>query len=620
MVKNGIRKVLGSIIMVYIVTTGVLVSLLVVEPASARTKKNASSSSIFVSPHAKKKTFNKVAVLPFKAPVELAGASIADVFTTEILKTYKYRLIERSQMEQVLDEKALGLQGVISSSEAIQIGKLLGVEGVILGTVPEYGLRANGEYELPSVGINVRMISVNDGSIIWSVSDSAVGSATDPISSFAVSLVQRVVLELQQSWVKQGDTIAVNLPTISPAKVEGGVREVNIVFPRSSKTVFTSYRIYRARTESGDFQYMGIAKNTSESRSAVYTDSNLLDDEQYYYKVVGVAPSGLNGPLSDVYNATTVGPPSAVLGFTAQSNEARHVPLTWHSVSEPHIKGYDIYRSENESGPFRKLTQVRGATKTKYIDKGGKQRASLDDFSDYFYRIHAVNVVNVQSIGSPVISARTKPIPEAVTGFNARSNSVKQVELSWNENDEQDIAEYRIYTGKKANNIKRILKKVTPPQTSFTHKRLLDGTDYFYRVVAIDKDKLVSNSSETVHAKTKPRPQVPSGFSVSMGDDEIALSWNDNAEVDIKNYEIKTTGRFLLNKVSKVISTRNNSYVFSGLKPGGSGSFKIRAIDETGLASDYTALKKIKVPKLEVNDVSAVDAYNSISRGLYASN
>ncbi|MEO0367928.1 MAG: CsgG/HfaB family protein, partial [Pseudomonadota bacterium] len=103
------------------------------------------SASVFVSPRAKDTQMSKVAVLPFKAPVELAGASIADVFTTEILKTYKYRLIERSQMEQVLDEKALGMQGVISSSEAIQIGKLLGVEGVILGTVPEYGLRAVGE-------------------------------------------------------------------------------------------------------------------------------------------------------------------------------------------------------------------------------------------------------------------------------------------------------------------------------------------------------------------------------------------------------------------------------------------------------------------------------------------
>ena len=619
MVNIGVKRAIGSITVLFAVVS-LLLNIVFVESVSAKTKKGANSSSIFVSPHAKSKKLNKVAVLPFKAPVELAGASIADVFTTEILKTYKYRLIERSQMEQVLDEKALGLQGVISSSEAIQIGKLLGVEGVILGTVPEYGLRANGANELPSVGINVRMISVNDGSIVWSVSDSALGKATDPISSFAVSLVQRVVQELQREWIRQGDTIAINLPTISPSRVEGGVREVMVTLPRSSKNVFTSYRVYRSRIESGEYQYIGVAKNASESRSAVYTDSNLLDDEQYFYKVVGVAPSGLNGPLSAAYKATTVGPPSAVLGFNADSNKARKVPLTWNSASEPHIKGYDIYRSINQSGPFRKITQVRGATKTSYLDKGGKQKASLDDYQDYFYRIHAVNVVDVQSIGSPIISARTKPLPEPVTGFSAKSNGVKEVALSWNQNAERDIAEYRIYTGKKANSVKRLLKKVSASETSFMHKRLLDGKEYFYRIVAIDQDKLVSETSDIIYATTKPRPQTPSGFVVNLNDETISLSWNDNSERDIKNYEIKTTGRFLLNKGSKVIATSETSHVFSGLKPGGSGSFKIRAIDETGLASDYTTVKKIKIPKAETVDVGTVEHQLLKDRGVYASN
>jgi len=572
-----------------------LINIVVVESVSARTKKGTSTSSIFVSPHAKDKNLKKVAVLPFKAPVELAGASIADVFTTEILKTYKYRLIERSQMEQVLDEKALGLQGVISSSEAIQIGKLLGVEGVILGTVPEYGLRASGSNELPSVGINVRMISVNDGSIVWSVSDSALGRATDPISSFAVSLVQRVVQELKLEWIKQGDTVAINLPTISASRVEGGVREAEIT-------------------------YIGVAKNTSEARNTTFKDSNLLDDEQYYYKVVGVAPSGLNGPLSVAYDVTTIGPPSAVLGFNADSNKARKVPLTWNSASEPHIKGYDIYRAVDPSGPFRKITQVRGATKTSYLDKGGKQKASLDDYRDYYYRIHAVNVVDVQSIASDVIRARTKPLPEAVTGFSASSNGVKEVELTWNRNAEDDIAEYRIYTGKKVNNVKRILKKVSPTQTSYTHKRLLDGKEYFYRVVAIDVDKLVSPTTETIYARTKPRPQIPSGFAANLVDETITVSWNSNAESDIKHYEIKTTGRFLLTKGPSVIPTSETSYVFTDLKPGGSGSFKVRAVDETGLASDYTTVKKIKIPKPEAIDVGSVDNELTINRGGYASN
>ncbi|MBT5031271.1 MAG: hypothetical protein HOM55_03140, partial [Proteobacteria bacterium] len=120
--------------------------------SAAAQRNSVPTGSVFVSPNAKSLVVNKVAVFPFKAPVELVGASVADVFATEILKSYKYNLIERSQMEQVLGEKALGLQGVTSSSEAIQLGKLLGVEGVILGTVPEYGLRAVEDKQLPALG------------------------------------------------------------------------------------------------------------------------------------------------------------------------------------------------------------------------------------------------------------------------------------------------------------------------------------------------------------------------------------------------------------------------------------------------------------------------------------
>lgn len=587
--KSWVMAILVCIIAVLINTEFVL----------AKQSEIKSTGSVFVSPSAKNKLIRKVAVLPFKAPVELAGASIADVFTTEILKTYKYQLIERSQMEQVLDEKALGMQGVISSSEAIQIGKLLGVEGVILGTVPEYGLRAQGEYQLPSVGINVRMISVNDGSIVWSASNSAVGGANDPLSAFSAQLVQSSIAQLKEEWIRTGDTAAVNLPAAEVHQLSSGIREVTIQFLPSSKTIFTDYRIYRSRTEYGDYKLLSTMRNTGGSRLVTFTDKKLLDAETYYYKVTGVSPSGLNGLLSSPYAATTIGSPEPVEGFLAQGARARKVPLSWRQSLDAYVKGYNIYRSLSPNRGFQKIAFVRGASKSEYLDKGAKSKPSLKDFADYYYRIHAVNVVDVESAGSDVISAKTKPLPKPVQGFSVVSNQVKQTTLSWKANSEADIEAYRIYTGTSASSVKRKLKDVAPNALEYVHSRLKDGNNYFYVIQAIDADGLKSELSDVASAKTKPRPQLPTGLTSDFDGERITLSWNANPESDIVSYEIKSSGSFQLVKSATSILTSDTEYVFQGLKPGGSAKFKIKAIDETELVSDYTKQVSVKIPKPE---------------------
>lgn len=558
-----------------------------------------STTSVFVSPRAKNTEVRKVAVLPFKAPVELAGASIADVFTTEILKTYKYRLIERSQMEQVLDEKVLGMQGVISSSEAIQIGKLLGVEGVIIGTVPEYGLRANGENEVPSVGINVRMIHVNDGSIVWSISDSAIGRANDPISSLAVRLVKGAVNQLRKEWVRTGYTLAVNLPSVEPQRIKSGLREVVISFAPQPLTVYTHYRIYRSRTNGGQYNLLGTVKNSGKSRAVSYTDSKLLDAETYYYKIVGVAPSGLNGAMSSAHESTTAGPPRAVAGFSVQGDQARKATLTWRSNTDLYVKGYNVFRSNSKNGVFQKIKYLKGVKTNNYTDKGNKRTASLNDFTEYYYQISSVNLVDVESRRSAVITIRTKPIPKPVKGYKAKTNEVKKATISWQQNTEHDIKAYRILNGKTQAKVTRKLKDLPLGTTEYTHTRLKDGTTYYYRIFAIDNDGLESIVSDVFHSSTKPRPLTPSGFTLDHLGDNVSINWLRNSERDIKFYEIKVSGSFQTVRGESSIETTKTSYKFSGLKPGGSGKFKVRAVDATGLASDFTKTLKVKIPKLE---------------------
>jgi curli biogenesis system outer membrane secretion channel CsgG len=132
-----------------------------------------------------------VSVLPFQASVDLVGAIISDLFSTELLTTHKYQLVDRTQSEQILREKDPGQKIVSENAAAAKMGQLLGVQGVIIGTVPEYGVKVSGTTELVAIGINARMIDVSDGSIVWSIADIAVSDRSLTLSALADQTVRK---------------------------------------------------------------------------------------------------------------------------------------------------------------------------------------------------------------------------------------------------------------------------------------------------------------------------------------------------------------------------------------------------------------------------------------------
>ena len=128
----------------------------------------AVKARIYVNPNAGKRLYQKVAVMPFRAPVELAGASMSDLFATDLLYTHKYELVERSQMAQVLNESELSLAG-LSTAKAMEVGNMLGADGVVIGTVDEYGTVAQRGRSYPVVGMSARLIDCATGKVVWSV-------------------------------------------------------------------------------------------------------------------------------------------------------------------------------------------------------------------------------------------------------------------------------------------------------------------------------------------------------------------------------------------------------------------------------------------------------------------
>lgn len=134
-----------------------------------------------------------VAVMPFRAPTELTGWAISDLFVSELLRQGRYELVERSQLSNVLGEAEVALSG-LTAGQAAELGTMLGADGVILGTVGEYEMTARGGKTLPSVGISARLIDCTTGRVVWSVDFSSRARSADvTLTEHARMVVRQMV-------------------------------------------------------------------------------------------------------------------------------------------------------------------------------------------------------------------------------------------------------------------------------------------------------------------------------------------------------------------------------------------------------------------------------------------
>lgn len=72
------------------------------------------------------------------------GKGISDEFVTELLKTKKFRLIEREQIDKVMEEQDFGESGRVDTRSAAKIGKILGVQFLVMGRVTEFSFKSTG--------------------------------------------------------------------------------------------------------------------------------------------------------------------------------------------------------------------------------------------------------------------------------------------------------------------------------------------------------------------------------------------------------------------------------------------------------------------------------------------
>jgi len=124
-----------------------------------------------------------VTIYKFRSSVpEVDGAAATDMFTTALIKTHRFAVMERQRLQQdVMQEKQLNSQGMSTGNAGSM--RLTGAHYIFEGTVSEAnpnesetganggveGLGVGGHKDTAMIGIDVRIVDANTGAVLDAV-------------------------------------------------------------------------------------------------------------------------------------------------------------------------------------------------------------------------------------------------------------------------------------------------------------------------------------------------------------------------------------------------------------------------------------------------------------------
>ncbi len=118
------------------------------------------------------------------------GSSASDILITELVKSGKFIVVERGRMEKLMEEQKFQAQGMVDSRTAVKLGKIMGLEAIVLGTVSQFGVKTEGhdylikqgKRQIAEVTVEIRVVDVETGQVI--LADSGKGITKRKWGSF----------------------------------------------------------------------------------------------------------------------------------------------------------------------------------------------------------------------------------------------------------------------------------------------------------------------------------------------------------------------------------------------------------------------------------------------------
>jgi TolB-like protein len=97
------------------------------------------------------------------------AVKLSDMLITKLINTGKFDVVERSQLDRIMQEKALAQSGVVEEKEAMQAAQLAGADVILVGTASVAGDKIEADARIVDVKIGVAKCAMSSSA--YSLSD-----------------------------------------------------------------------------------------------------------------------------------------------------------------------------------------------------------------------------------------------------------------------------------------------------------------------------------------------------------------------------------------------------------------------------------------------------------------
>lgn len=305
--------------------------------------------------------------------------------------------------------------------------------------------------------------------------------------------------------------------------------------------------------------------NCIKGNKIIFNDEGLINTENYEYSVTAEDIYGQESLVSNSIISQPVDPfpgaPTIPLNLTSSYGNSK-VILNWNKNNEGDIWKYYIYKKVADAEfvlAYKVNEEITNYTETDSIIQFIDTNVTND--IEYTYKITAVDTDIQESNQSTITTVTpTDDPPRTPSNFKLYKNN-RKVRMSWDKNTEEDFKQYNIYKGFGAAEVLAFtvtdVNSVNVNDTIFFNDtNVVNGTNYYYKITAVDNANQESNKStqlEMIPEDLPPKP--PEIESIKKCDEYLTLKLKLNLDdTDIVKYKLNRDG-------STKQEFTNNSYI-----------------------------------------------------------
>ena len=273
-------------------------------------------------------------------------------------------------------------------------------------------------------------------------------------------------------------------------------------------------------------------------------------------------------------------------------SDVNAIALEWKSYTSDNISGYNIYRKidNSDNKEIKKIVSLKNKYISHYVDTNLKEKTI------YAYAISTIGANGKHSDITKLIKARTLDNIESISFSLAISNLPRQVKILWRPHTNHSIKYYIIQrtdtSKKKWETIKRVRNRLS---AEYIDSNLKDDFTYFYRIISVTFNNIISKPSKVIKATTRALPNNTKHMTATTDlAKKIILKWKNLDDTNIAGYNIFVSSN--ANMYFKKIATTKkdaNTFIHNVNRNNATRYYKIASFDKDGLQSDIRTLQSI---------------------------